>query len=152
MRRERTQQDVNLNLTSMLDVIFLLIVFFILVTNFTTAQNVPMEPPAPEESQAFEPEERERVVVNVIPEGDTGRADRLRVGIRDIPAGQYGTLTELLEREREKLRERYPEAELQVDLRADRSLDYNEVQPVMDAITAAGIGRINLVALLETGE
>ena len=37
---------------------------------------------------------------------------------------------------------------MQVLLRADAALYYDQVRPVMGAITAAGIGTVNLVAYL----
>lgn len=141
-RRTSQRQEVTLNLTSMLDVVFLLMIFFLLVTNFTAAELPEMEPPDPVESEAQESGERSRVVINVIPEESTGRAERVRVGLRDIDPGDYGRLTELLRSRRES------DPNLQVDLRADRSIRYDQVQPVMNAITEAGIERINLRALM----
>lgn len=149
-RHQPPKQDVSLNLTSLLDVIFQLIVFFLLVTNFTSLELPEMKPPEPDNSQARETQRRERIVVNVMPEATSGRVKGVRVGsTRNIPPGNYGQLTALLEQEKEKKGSPdsdNPEDRLQVDLRADTTVHYENVQPVMNAITAAGIARINLVA------
>jgi biopolymer transport protein ExbD len=141
-RKSREPAKLELNLTSMMDVVFQLIIFFLLINNMSSAELPKLKPPEPVESKAIEPDPNERrVIINVIPEGTTGRVERLRIGIRDIAAGDYGVLTDLLKIEKET------NEKVQIDLRADASVYYEHVQPVMNAITAAGISRINLVAL-----
>lgn len=134
-------EDVNLNLTSMLDVVFQLIVFFLLITNFTSAELPELEVPDPIQSTARESEERAKITINVLPdEVSSGQAGRIRVGLLDLAPGDYGRLTDMLQLEFKK------NPEVEIDLRADISVHYSQVQPVMEAITNAGIGRINLVA------
>ena len=142
----RKMAPVELNLTSMLDVIFLLIIFFLLVSNMSTAELPKLEPPEPESSQAREPQERSRVVINIIPpESRNGTVQRVRVGQEDIAPGNFGRLTQMLQTEK------LENPNVEVDLRADLSIHYKEVQPVMNAITSAGIGKINMIALLPSG-
>ena len=142
MARKRIQPaKVQLNLTSMMDVVFLLIVFFLLVTNFTSAELPELEAPRPDSSKAHDQEKTDRIVVNVIPDPDTPEYARsVRVGTQDIGPDAYGQLTEMLKTEKEK------NELVQVNLRADRHLRYDQVQTVMQAITQAGIVRVNLVA------
>jgi biopolymer transport protein ExbD len=45
------KSEMDLNMTSMLDIVFQLIIFFILVTNFAAADLPPLEPPDPIESK-----------------------------------------------------------------------------------------------------
>ena len=143
-RKKPQKSEIQLNLTSMLDVILQLIIFFLLVTNFTSQTLPPLEPPDPTESAAQLPFDPERVTVNLIPdEAQSGRLNDIRVNMRNIAPGDFAMLTSLLEDEKEK------NELIEVDLRADRSIHYINVQPVMNAITAAGIGRINLVAYTE---
>ncbi|MEX2673594.1 MAG: biopolymer transporter ExbD [Phycisphaeraceae bacterium] len=142
-RHKVTKRSAELNLTPMLDLVFQLIVFFLLVTNFSAAQLPELEAPDPETSQAYEAGNRERLIINVLPDEGTGRARGIRVGIANIEPGDYSELTRLIEEEQA----RYEDVE--VDLRADASIEYGNVRPIMNAITAAGVGRINLVALLD---
>jgi len=138
------KQEVGLNLTSMMDIVFQLIIFFLLVTNFTSAELPELEPPTPDDSQAHEIEGRDKMVVNIVPDATSGMAKHLQIGSRKILPGAYNELTAAIEREKEK------RPDLQIDLRADATINYEQVQPVMNAITAAGVARINLVAYLET--
>ena len=150
-KRNNSEQDkIDLNLTSMLDVVFQLIVFFLLVTNFTSAE-LPQLVVA-NASEAVIDENREPyITVNIIPktgaDGRTadgsGQVKNVRVGTKNIDRDSYGELTLLLKAEKEK------NDGIHVDLRADATIHYENVQPIMDAITNAGIGRINLVATPE---
>lgn len=142
-RHKVKHRKLELNLTPMLDLIFQLIVFFLLVTNFSSAQLPDLDPPDPDPSQAHQHPDRERVIINVLPDGGTGQARSVQVGISRIEPGNYARLTELLEAEQS----RYENVE--VDLRADASIEFGNIRPIMNAITAAGVGRINLVAFLD---
>lgn len=140
-RKQLQPAKVQLNLTSMMDVVFLLMVFFLLVTNFASATLPPLEVPDPDSSKAHDQEKSDRIVVNVIPDPDTLQyAKSVRVGHQDIAADAYGQLTEMLKTEKEK------NELVEVNLRADRHLRYDQVQTVMQAITQAGIVHVNLVA------
>ena len=143
-RHKVPKRKATIDLTPMLDLVFQLIVFFLLVTNFSSAQLPELEPPELDTSQAYTATDRQRVIINVLPEGTTGQTRSVLVGLRRIEAGDYAELTRLLERETER------SEHVEVDLRADSSIEYGNIRPIMNAITAAGIGRINLVALLET--
>ncbi|MBI1371080.1 MAG: hypothetical protein GC162_20820 [Planctomycetes bacterium] len=133
----------TLNLTSMMDIVFQLIIFFLLISNFAAAELPKLEPPYLDKPVVIDKKDRKKVIVNVIPEGTTGQVKNLRVGGTDVAPGNYSVLTGLLQAEKDK------DPEIEIDLRADGSVNYENVQPVMNAITAAGIGRINLVAFLE---
>ena len=68
MRRRRRRQQpravIGFNLTPMVDVIFMLTIFFMLVSRFSSAEQVPMDLPAPNESQAKAKRVEARVVIN----------------------------------------------------------------------------------------
>jgi len=161
--RKHREASLELNMTSMLDVVFLLIIFFILVTNFSAADLPELDPPDPTPSKARELENEVSRVVNLVPVtrtvtndrgqrvaqmGDT--ADRVVAYGEDIPLSPDGLkrLTDLLKREKE--RRDANEEKMTVDLRVHRSIPYRQVQPVMQATARAQIQRVNLVALVET--
>ncbi|MBS3821853.1 MAG: biopolymer transporter ExbD [Phycisphaerae bacterium] len=139
------KQSLQLNLTSMLDVVLQLIIFFIMVTNFAAADLPDLEPP--EATKAFESDYPHTRIVNIVPDKSVpGKAKHVLVGGRALTISESGmnTLTNMLKAEQEKR----PDEKLQVRLRVDRSVHFKEVQPVMQAITGARIARVNLVAYM----
>ncbi len=151
--RHRQSASVELNLTSMMDVVFLLIIFFILVTNFATADLPPMQPAEPRPSKATDDERPYARIVNVVPVVETlpdGETKTLRTADHVLLLGQKYPLNEVgikaLTARLKRIKQTLPD--LEIDLRADRALANDQVEPVMKAITAAGISRINIVALM----
>jgi len=143
--KKRKYQNVELNLTSMMDVIFLLIIFFILVTNFAAADLPDLEVPKPDQSKARESREGTRVI-NVVPIEERPReaAHVLMAGKKYDPTNGEA-ITAFLKREMEARG-----GNLTVDLRADARLEFDQVQPVMMAVTEAGIADVNLVTVMDT--
>lgn len=156
------QGELQLNMTSMLDVVFLLIIFFILVTNFSAADLPPLKPPNPKDSKAQKEENTVTRLVNVVPvmrkvvkdgrqrEEMIGVADHLVAYGENIPLGGAGLqrLTDLLTRERQRRDEE--DKQMIVDLRVHRSIPFKDVQPVMRAVAKAKVKSVNLVALVNT--
>jgi biopolymer transport protein TolR len=131
----------HLNLTAMLDVVFNLIFFFICITNFSSGELPPMEVPKPDHSKAALIEERKKIILNIIPEeGGWDQAEAVKVGAELVHPGEERRITELLKKEHDI------DAEIEIDLRVDRRIQFRYVQPIMNAITRAGIEKINLVA------
>lgn len=131
----------HLNLTAMLDVVFNLIFFFICITNFSSSELPPLEVPEPAHSKAVQIEDRKKIILNVIPEeGGGGRAKAVRFGSDTVLPGQEARVTELLKTEYAL------NPDIQIDLRVDKSIQFQYVRPVMNAITRAGIRHVNLVA------
>ncbi|MEM8781431.1 MAG: biopolymer transporter ExbD [Planctomycetota bacterium] len=152
---ERGTVKPEMNMTPLIDVTFLLIVFFMLVSNIVANESVPMVVPRVDDPKTRELGEVEKVVVNIAPatfSGDTrlvspldhpGTARFVQVGVGDrFEMNNLAGLTATLEREVAA------RPGVEVLLRADAALYYDQVQPVMDAITAAGVGVVNLVALM----
>ncbi len=135
------------NATPMVDVIFLLTIFFMLVTRFSSAEQVPMELPQPDSSQAKLTSTPVRVVINC------------RVGDADDPA--FGDVRysvgpnqpEPLQVISDRLAAMHRDApKLTVIVRADRRLTYANVRPVMDMIARHGIRMLNVVAHVAESE
>ena len=146
----------EMNITPLIDVVFLLIIFFMLVNNINADQRPEMIVPELDEPQArkLDPD-IDRVVVNVKPvefdresrQGNhlaiSGQARSVKVGLREYQIGNLSAVRDDLE----QAKQRNPEVE--VLLRADSALYYDEVQPVLQAITGAGIKKVNLVTYTE---
>lgn len=144
---KRKKVNIELNLTSMMDVVFQLIIFFILVTNFAAADLPDLEPPAPEHSKARTLENVITRVVNVVPDkSKMGFAHYVLIADREIPLQRIAEVTQMLTEEKQRT------PSLEVSLRVDRRIRFDQVEPVMRAVTAAGIAKINLVALVTPGE
>ncbi len=148
----------SLNITPLIDVVFLLIVFFMLVSKITSDEAVEMILPDIQDSAAIEMSDENRIVINVVPFGyedrrlsddidnplmHRGDLNFVQVGAskRFLPS-QLADLTAELKDQRAKR----PDAP--VLLRADGALYYEAVTPVLNAITAAEIGDVKLVAYL----
>ncbi len=142
MPRKKTQLPrPELNITSMMDLVLNLLTFFVLVSNFAAAELPGLTPPDPDDSRARVSEAANKFTINVIPDPrDTGRAQWVQVGVEKLDPRDTIALVDKLRRE-VKI-----SPNVEVNLRADRALRYQEVQPVMAAITQAGITRVNVVA------
>jgi len=134
MRRRRRQErpEVTANLTSLIDVTFLLIVFFVLVSRVNEVEAVRMDLPEPRNAATVSAEVEHLVVINALPAAD-GTVAGYRVGVFDFDAGEVG-----VERMTSHLAGLYrANPRLSVNVRADRATQYEFVEPVMGAVSAA---------------
>jgi len=124
-------------------------------------QDVEMTVPDLEEPKTRELLDVEEVIVNVAPlDYDTddreedpllisGEASRVHVDSLDpFQPGNTTGITQAVEESVALKKAKDEEAEVELLLRADAALFYRAVQPVMAAITGAGIAKVNLVAYL----
>lgn len=143
----------QMNMTPMIDVVFQLIVFFMLVNNIISEEAVMMIVPELENPKTHELGEERRITVNVAPKsydpsrkiGDLnidGEASVIKVGLVEYKIGDIEGVTQTLKEAKTR------NEDVEVLLRADSGLFYDEVQPIMQAITSAGIVKVNLVAYL----
>jgi biopolymer transport protein ExbD len=151
----------EMNITPLIDVVFLLIIFFMLVSRIVAEEREPMIVPRLDQPEAKELITDNRLVVNVariepavnqrkeqMDAKDThlagpGAAQYVKIGLKKYSLSQLPQITQRLSR----LHEANPK--LEVLLRADAGLHYREVAPVLRAITSAEIGKVNLVAYTE---
>ena len=120
----------HLNLTPMIDVIFLLIIFFMTVARLTTvASTAPVDLPRAGQADAGATRPPGRVVVNVFDDGRIAFGDEV-IGFDDL---------------RRRLRERPPGA-APILIRADRRAPLAVVKRVVGAAVAAGANRISFGA------
>jgi biopolymer transport protein ExbD len=150
---------IEANLTPMIDVSFLLIVFFVLVSRISGGERTPMELPDVRAGAAEEGREEARVVLSVLP-GENGKARAYRLDLDEFPADPDGLvmLTEALS----ALYRSNPT--LAVNLRADRTTQYEWISPCFRAATVAAslaaeapnappegiVPRMNLVVTTDT--
>lgn len=146
IRRGPARLDTNL--TSLVDVVFILIVFFVLVAHISRAERFRLDLPRLVEGEAGEATKEERVVVNVVPAERAGAAGGdYRVGARAYSATPDGLdgLADLLSQSV------LHDPDVTVVVRAARGEPYERVAPALRACALAGVRRAGLAAEPEEG-
>ena len=137
----------ELNITAMMDLVLNLITFFALVANFSSQSLPKLDPPKPDGSKAAKSAATDRITINILTDTalGNGTASEIVFGITKIPMADSARITAMLE---DMLaRQKKTSDNVEIDLRADKNLRYDQVQPVMLAIVEAKIKKVNLVAL-----
>jgi biopolymer transport protein ExbD len=156
---------VAFNMTPMIDCTFQLIIFFILTTQLASQEYVRIELPKPDRNVARE-YELNKVVVNVVPhakadidEDETlrGVAKEYRISVdrfdrKDIDA----LVARLIQVQRQNKASRAGEAEagsngFTVELRADKGIHFQQIEPVLQALQEAKLGRMYITAVRGEG-
>jgi biopolymer transport protein ExbD len=147
--------DVDFNMTSMIDCVFLLIIFFILSATVLTDALAELVLHRPFESQANKNKELNelpnRIIVNVVSEA---KEKKDRDSRESAMAKEYMIKGDIIRvGDREKLIERIRQGALKakadrydefyVEIRADHRVNFGAVQEVLKAAAAAGIRGIN---------
>lgn len=123
-RKERLQ--VQMPLTSLIDIVFLLLIYFLLTTNFMVDEGIKIKLP---QAKASAPQTEEVITVHVDEQG------RAYLREREVPPNElFDRLREMIGTEKDRL----------VVIRADRSVIVNHAVRVMDVAKAAGAGRLCL--------
>ncbi len=141
--RQREGRRMDINLTSMVDIVFLLIIFFMLVSSYISAENIEVDLPQPDNSVAAAAELPERIVLNCqrTPGGTTGVRywvgpvlveDLAQLELRLAAIGRDNPATEIV-------------------LRADRHVPYGRIRDAMEAIARSGLKTMNIAAGMEDG-
>jgi biopolymer transport protein ExbD len=129
----------RLNLVPMIDIVFQLLVFFMVASHLVTAQREPLQLPQPSHSLAHEKPLNNRLMINLFADG-SGRIFKIKANsdvVRDLPA-----LVDLLLRNGPKLQATHGT----VVLRADKSMQFAEIEKVLQAIGNAGITSVHVAA------
>lgn len=125
-RRKRPRYGVQTPLTSLIDIVFLLLIYFLLTTNFLTEEGIRVQLP---QAVSTVQQEDQELIVTLSPEGD------VYLGAKAL------SLEDLLVIVHQRL-EAAPQTV--VVLKADRALVLDRVVQVMDTIKAAGAARLRL--------
>lgn len=126
--RLRRRSSVGLNLTPLIDVVFLLLVFFLLTAHFVQEKQLDIELPKAESAQT--PDQQQGVEVVIRPDGT--------ILVNDYPVAEE----QILETLRGAL---HAPVEKRVVLRADASTHLDLVVKVMDAARIAGAQSLEIL-------
>ncbi len=130
------------NMTPLIDVTFLLLTYFMLATHFASAEKPDMKLPRPDNSQAVEKLQENKIIINMLYRQDAAEPE-LTFGPVAV-----GSMTELGER-LANLARYNPSVE--VTLRADGRLRYGDVKRVMEMVAALNLSTLQVVAELDKG-
>ena len=124
--RKRAFYQVQMPLTSLIDIVFLLLIYFLLTTNFMVDEGIKIKLP---QAKAAAPQVEQVITVYVDREG------RAFLGNQEIPLGNlFDRLKEMIGEQKDKL----------VVVKADRAVVLNKAVKVMDVVKAAGAARLCL--------
>ena len=129
MRRLAKQQEDNgaeIDLTPMLDVVFIMLIFFIVVASFIKEAGVEVN--RPDDNQQNEPEDSVRIVVEVAADNQIWMENR-RVDVRAVRANIQRLLAE--------------DPEAPVTVKVEKGAEAGVVVDVADAAREAGVGIVN---------
>jgi len=123
-RRERIK--VQVPLTPLIDIVFLLLIYFLLTTNFMVDEGIKVKLP---QARAAAPQTEETITVYVDQQG------RAFLGTEEVSIARlFDRLKEMIGGQQNKL----------VVIRADRAVILNKAVKVMEIAKAAGAGRLCL--------
>ena len=125
-KKERHFYQLQAPLTSLIDIVFLLLIYFLLTTNFMVDEGIKIQLP---QAEATSPQTEKEITIHIDKNG------KVFFENREVP------LNQLFQYLKEKIGER---RDLPVVIRADRSIMLNNAVRVMDVAKAAGAGRLVL--------
>ena len=122
------RDEVSLDMTPLIDVVFLLLIFFMLTASFTQAQRLQVELPKAEQGEAVKDPAKDWVIEidaqgNYALNGEAMAGDQLILRLRELPERTDDTV---------------------ILIRADAKTEHQAVVQALDAARAAGLLHIGL--------
>lgn len=135
---------IGFNATPLFDMMFTLTIFFMLVCRLSSAEQVRMELPKPNESQAQVVTLPERVIINCrVAWATSDGAGRRQTAKYSIGPNAPGPLRVIAER---LARMKRTSPSIEAVIRADRRLHYSHVRAAMRVVADNDIKMLNVVA------
>ncbi len=129
-RNRSRHQSVHLDITPLVDVVFLLLIFFMVTTTFARHQEIDLDLPRARTGQTAE-EDAERIIITITARGELtvqGEAVPVR-GLKDRLQAAAGGVRDPL-----------------VTIQADREASHGRVIQVLDAARALGMTRLMIAS------
>ncbi len=129
---------IGLNMTPMIDIVFLLIIFF-LVSSHLAQQETNVELALPSAASGLDPSDdtTPRVTINLLPQGQI------------LLAGNRLNVEQLEQRLR--VENQSEQGNLEVRIRADRQVPYRFVEPLLRSCAQAGVWNVKFAVLKAQG-
>jgi biopolymer transport protein ExbD len=131
-QRKRKAVDLNLNVTSLIDVLFLLLIFFMLTSTFKRAGELELNLPESSTARPAGVGSATQGVDLVLTEKGTLMLDGAPVTFETLPAGLRA------------VRERRPGAQIMIE--AETSVAHGQVVRLLDAVRTAGFQGVGIGA------
>lgn len=136
IRNDELEDDVGIGLTSLIDVVFLLMIFFMLATTFLDPERaLELDLPRAESGSSAE-EAPEELVLNVFRDG------RISLGGRELADGDLRARLEQAARR---------DPATPVTIRGDARVEHARIVSVMDACALAGLSNLSVGTLAAAG-
>ena len=139
--RRGLDRSLHINLTPMIDVVFLLLIFFVLIAQFSSRQRAQVQLPRPEPSAAKYLYSPDVLTISVTCD-QQGKLSGYQIEGQKIRPEQIDVLAHVLAARRKA------NPQVEVNLRADRRADGKVIEALMAACARTGISHVNLVAAM----
>jgi biopolymer transport protein ExbD len=127
-RRHREDEDAAIDMTPMLDIVFIMLIFFIVTTSFVKEAGIEVDKPKASNTQA---EPKANIFIAINGKGEIWM-DKRQVDIERVQANVEKMLAE--------------QATDVVIVQGDKEAKHGLIMKVMDQVKAAGIDRITVAA------
>jgi biopolymer transport protein ExbD len=126
IKEKKPRYQIQMPMTSLIDIVFLLLVYFLLTTNFMIDEGISIKLP---QAKAGSPQTEQEITIYVDKEG------RAFLMNQEVPLDQlFKRLKEMIGNQEDRL----------VVIKADRLVILNKLVKVMDVSKSAGAGRLCL--------
>jgi biopolymer transport protein ExbD len=124
--RKRKRYEIQAPLTSLIDIVFMLLIYFLLTTNFMVDEGIKIKLP---QAKAAAPQTQQEITIYVDRDG------RAFIMNKEVPLNiLFSELKKMIGGQKDRL----------VVIKADRAVILNKAVKVMDIAKAAGAGRLCL--------
>jgi len=130
--RKRTKRDYTVDITPLVDIVFLMLIFFMVSTSFKVASSLKLELPA-SQSQEQVSEQRE-VIVSISPKG--------QFYVQDEAVSDQ-------ELRKRILNETKGDPNMRIVLRADAKTQHRYVVRALDVLRGLGMGKVSIATVNE---
>jgi len=134
-RRNRQRENVDINLASLIDVVFVLLLFFVVTTTFTRETQLRVELPEAASAAPGQPDEAKLIEVTISADGVYSVNNHL------LPKSDLDTLTEAIEKESGG------DTTLPLAISADGKTPHQAVITAMDAAGKLGFSKLRMTTV-----
>lgn len=133
-RRHRTKDEgAEINITPMLDIVFIMLIFFIVTTSFVKESGIDVNRPS---AQTAERQERGNIIIAINANGEIWM-DKRRIELRSVRANV------------ERMHAENPEGSVVV--LADKAAKTGDLVEVMDQVRLAGVQNVSIATKQDEG-
>ncbi|MCP4331622.1 MAG: biopolymer transporter ExbD [Gammaproteobacteria bacterium] len=123
------EEDVNINLTPLIDVVFLLLIFFMVSTTFDTTSQLKIRLPEASRSQIAQPPQKVNLLIDA--------KGNFYVNSRELTNRKSATLKAALERS-------MPDGKLPIVIQSDAASPVQSLVTAMDVVGRLGLPQVSI--------